>query len=206
MQTKPSQSFSAAVKEGFLTGNGLLSSGVIIAPAVIAATDFFTALCLAVVFTAVTFITVALCSYVPKKCVYTLRIIIYTFVASLVYIPVSILLKNIMSDAMTAVGIYAPLLITNSFITSKTELKFYRYEKKYMLVLLSFYVLGYDIALILFGTVRGMLINGSFLGLELFDYPITSLSTAFGGFIFLAVFSALYRGIILFAVGKGENK
>ncbi len=203
---QPFPSYSTAIKEGFLTGNGLLSSGVIIAPAVIAATDFSTALCLAIVFTLVTFTTVALCSFVPRKSVYTVRIIVYTFVASLVYVPVAILLKNLMPEALTTVGIYAPLLITNSFITSKTELKFYRYDRKYMLVLLAFYVLGYDIALIIFGTVRGVLINGSFLGIELLKYPVTSLSTAFGGFIFLAVSSALYRGIIRYAVRKGEAK
>ncbi len=203
---RPSPKYATAIKEGFLTGNGLLSSGVIIAPAVIAATDFMTALCLAIVFTLVTFVTVALCSFVPKSLVYTVRIIVYTLVASLIYVPVSILLKSVMPEALTAVGIYAPLLITNSFITSKTELKFYRYERKYMLVLLAFYVLGYDVALMLFGTMRGILINGSFVGIELLKYPMTSLSTAFGGFIFLAVSSALYRGIIRYAVRKGDEK
>ena len=205
-KTLPTPGFSTAVKEGFLTGNGLLSSGVIIAPAVIAATDFSTAACLAMVFTLVTYITVALCSFVPRTLVYTVRIIIYTFVAYLLYVPVSILLENIMPNSLIAVGIYAPLLITNSFITSRTELKFYRYGKKYMLVLAAFYVLGYDIALIAFGTVRGILINGNFLGIELLKYPITSLSTAFGGFIFLALSSALYRSIIRWIVRREDNR
>lgn len=196
--------YSSAVKEGFLTGNGLLSSGVIIAPAVIAATDISTAVCLAVVFSLVTFVTVALCSFVPRNFVYTARIIIYTFVASLVYVPVSVLLKSLMPLSVAAVGIYAPLLVTNSFITSKTEQKFYRLDRKYMLVLLAFYVLGYDAALVVFGAVRGFFINGNVFGVEILNYPMPSLSTPFGGFIFLAVSAAVYRGAIRFAAKKGD--
>lgn len=196
--------YSSAVKEGFLTGNGLLSSGVIIAPAVVAATSISTAACLAVVFSAVTFVTVAVCSFVPRNFVYTARIIIYTLVASLVYVPVSVLLENVMPLSVAAVGIYAPLLVTNSFITSKTEQKFYRLDRKYMLVLLAFYVLGYDAALLVFGTVRGFLINGNVFGADILTYPMPSLSTPFGGFIFLAVCAAVYRGAIRFAVKKGD--
>ncbi len=195
---------SNSVKEGFLTGNALLSSGVIIAPAVVAATDLMSAVCLAIVFTVVTYVTVALCSFVPKKVVYTARITIYTFLASLVYVPVAILLETIMPETMTAVGIYAPLLITNSFITSKSELKFYRHERKNMLVLLAFYVLGYDTALILFGAMRGLLISGSVLGIKLLNFPLPSLSSVYGGFIFLAVSSALYRGIMRYVIRKGN--
>ncbi len=197
-------SLSSSVKEGFLTGNALLSSGVIIAPAVVAATDLASATYLAIVFTVVTYVTVALCSFVPKKIVYTARIIIYTFLASLVYVPVALLLETVMPETVSAVGIYAPLLITNSFITSKSELKFYRYERKNMLVLLAFYVLGYDTALIVFGAIRGLLISGSILGLKVLDYPLPSLSTVYGGFIFLAISSALYRGVMRYAVRKGS--
>lgn len=204
MNDKTRANLSSSIKEGFLTGNALLSSGVIIAPAVVAATDLMTAVCLAIVFTVVTYVTVAICSFVPRTLVYTVRIIIYTLLASLVYVPVAILLEAIMPETLTAVGIYAPLLITNSFITSKTELKFYRYERKNMLVLLAFYVLGYDTALILFGAVRGFLISGSILGVELLDYPLPSLSTVYGGFIFLAVSSAAYRGIMRYIVRKGS--
>lgn len=203
--SKTNPSYSSAIKEGFLTGNGLLSSGVIIAPAVVAATDISNATCLAIVFTLVTFVTVALCSFVPRNFVYTARIIIYTLTASLVYIPVALLLKSIMPDALTAVGIYAPLLITNSFITSRAELKFYRLDRKYMLVLLTFYVLGYDAALIFFGMVRGILTSGRVFNLEILQYPMSSLATPFGGFILLAVSAAVYRGAIRFAAKKGDG-
>ncbi len=112
------------------------------------------------------------------------------------YVPVSILMENIMPASYAALGIYAPLLITNSMITLKTELKFYRLKRGYMLELAAFYVLGYDIALMLFGIVREIITNGGLLGVSFIPLPIPTASTVFGGFILLAVMSALFRWIV----------
>ncbi len=191
-----SNRLGSAGREAILTSNALLSGGSIIAPAVAAATNFAQAAALCIVFSLVTYITVAICSFVPRRIVYTVRIILYTLVASLVYVPVSILMENIMPASYAALGIYAPLLITNSMITLKTELKFYRLKRGYMLELAALYVLGYDIALMLFGIVREIITNGGLLGVSFIPLPIPTASTVFGGFILLAVMSALFRWIV----------
>lgn len=196
---------STAQKEGFLTGNALLSSGIIIAPAVAAATDFMSALALSIVFCLVTYITVVLCSFVPSKIVYTVRIILYTIVASAVYVLVKMLMLEIMPIQFEGLGIYAPLLITNSLITSKTETKFYRRKRSYMLVLAGFYVLGYAVSIIMFGTLRSILVNGTFLGFKVLPVTFPTFTTLYGGFILLALVSALYRGIVSFAIRKGTR-
>lgn len=196
---------STAQKEGFLTGNALLSSGIIIAPAVAAATDFMSALALSIVFCLVTYITVVLCSFVPSKIVYTVRIILYTLVASTVYVLVKMLMLEIMPIQFEGLGIYAPLLITNSLITSKTETKFYRCMRSYMLVLAGFYVLGYAVSIIMFGTLRSILVNGTFLGFKVLPVTFPTFTTLYGGFILLALVSALYRGIVSFAIRKGTR-
>lgn len=198
-------SISVAQKEGLLTGNALFSSGIIIAPAVAAATDFMSALTLSLVFCFVTYITIAICSFVPSKIVYTVRIILYTLVASLVYVLVRMLLMQFMSEELLGLGIYAPLLITNSLITSKTETKFYKNKRTYMLALAGFYVLGYAVAIILFGTVRNILVSGSFLGYKILPVTFPSLTTLYGGFILLALVSACYRGLVSLAVRKGTK-
>ncbi len=191
-----SNRLGSAGREAILTSNALLSGGSIIAPTVAAATNFAQAAALCIVFSLVTYITVTICSFVPRRIVYTVRIILYTLVASLVYVPVSILMENIMPASYAALGIYAPLLITNSMITLKTELKFYRLKRGYMLELAAFYVLGYDIALMLFGIVREIITNGGLLGVSFIPLPIPTASTVFGGFILLAVMSALFRWIV----------
>lgn len=191
----PSQA-STAGKEAVLTSNALLSTGSIIAPAVVVATSFQNALALCIVFSLVTFITVLICSFVPRKLVYTVRIIVYTFVASLVYVPVAILMENIMPAQFSALGVYAPLLITNSFITMKTESKFYRLKRGFMAELCGFYIIGYDLALLFLGFMRELLTNGGLFGVQFLPLSIPSAGTVYGGFILLALTSAAYRWIL----------
>lgn len=186
----------SAGKEALLTSNALLANSSIIAPAVVAATSFKSALMLCVVFSLVTYITVAICSFVPRKIVYTVRIILYTLAASLVYVPVCAFAESIMPLQYAELGIYAPLLITNSFITLKTETKFYRLKRGYMLKLSGLYILGYDLSLLLFGTVRELLLNGGLMGKSFLPLAVPSASTVFGGFILLAVMSAAFRWIV----------
>lgn len=197
-------------REGILTRNPLFTNGIIIAPAVAACTDFYSGVILASVFTVVTFITVALCRFVPRKIVYTLRIILYTFVASLVYVPVHrfFISGEVLSEMYAAVGIYAPLLITNSLITLRSETKFYRLSKTYMFTVMGSYIVGYDLALLLFSGLRGMLTTGTVLGVKVLPFSIPALSNVFGGFILLAIVSAAFRWFLQImngAYAKTEN-
>ncbi len=195
-----------AGREALLTSNALLSSGSIIAPAVAVATGFLPAVAICVVFSLVTYITIAICSFIPRKPVYTVRIILYTLVASLVYVPVSLLMERIMPASYAALGIYAPLLITNSLITVRTESKFYRLKRSYMFELAAMYILGYDIALIFMGTVRELLANGGLFGVKLLPIAVPTASTLFGGFIILSVLSAGFRGIIRYSHKKAVTQ
>lgn len=200
--------FRDAEREGILTKNPLYSSGVIIAPAAAACTSFYSGAILAAVFTAVTFVTIALCSFVPRKIVYTFRIILYTVVASLVYVPVHLFFMSgeVLSQMYLAVGIYAPLLITNSLITLRTETKFYRLARPYMLKLAAFYVIGYDLALLTFGGIRGFLSTGTVLGIKVLPFSIPIFSTLFGGFILLAAVSAAFRWILQIISGAYKEQ
>lgn len=195
--------FRGAEREGILTKNPLFSSGVIIAPAAAACTDFYSGTILAMVFTVVTFITIALCSFVPRKIVYTVRIILYTLVASLVYVPVHLFFMSgeQLSEMYLALGIYAPLLITNSLITLRTESKFYRLARPYMMRLTGYYVLGYDLALVTFGGLRGLLTTGTILGVKVLPFSLPALTNLYGGFILLAIISAAFRWLLQILAG-----
>ncbi len=200
-----SLNISSSGREGLFTRNALLSSGSIIAPAVAVARDFTSALVLSLVFALVTLTTVYICSFVPRKLVYTVRIILYTLVASLVYVPVAYLLTYLMPITYASLGIYAPLLITNSIITQKTETVFYSLRRKYMAELVGVYVLGYSSSLIIFGTLRGLLTNGTFMGYKLMPISIPTLDTLFGGLILLAVVSCIFRWMVRLSAGKEQE-
>lgn len=200
--------FRDAEREGILTRNPLFSSGVIIAPAAAACTGFYSSAILAMVFTVVTFVTIALCSFVPRKIVYTVRIILYTIVASLVYVPVHLFFMSgeQLSEMYLALGIYAPLLITNSLITLRTESKFYRLARPYMLRLAGFYVIGYDLSLMTFGGLRGFLTTGTILGIKVLPFSIPALSNVYGGFILLAIVSAAFRWLLQILTGTNGSR
>lgn len=201
-----SSQLSIASKEALFTSNALLANGSIIAPAVVVATGFMPALTLCLIFSLVTYITVAICSFVPRKLLYTVRIILYTLVASLVYVPVSMLVEGIMPQYFAALGIYAPLLITNSMITVRTESKFYRLKRGYMFELAAFYVVGYDVSLLLFGTLRELLSGGGLFGVSFLPLSFPTASAAFGGFILLAVVSAIFRWAIRYTLRRETLK
>ena len=136
-----------------------------------------------------------ICSFVPRRIVYTVRIIIYTLAASLVYVPVHLFFTSgeVLSEMYASVGIYAPLLVTNSMITLRTESKFYRLARPYMTRLAGFYIVGYDLSLTFFGALRGFLTTGTVLGIRILPFSIPALSNLYGGFILLAVVSAAFR-------------
>ena len=74
-----------------------------------------------------------------------------------------------------------------------------------MLELAGFYVFGYDIALLFFGTVRELLANGGLMGSRILPLAVPSMSTVFGGFMLLAVMSALFRWIVRLSIKRGEQ-
>ena len=109
------------IKNALLYKNPILVSGMVIAPVVVMANNFWDALTLVSAFSMITFFTLVVSSFVPKNIVYTIRIILYTIIGALVYVPSVILLKYIMPDGVDALGIFFPLFITSSFIISRSE-------------------------------------------------------------------------------------
>ena len=123
-------------------------------------------------------------------------IILYTVIAALVYVPVICIELQIFPNEVKEIGIIMPLLIVNSLIVSKSELRFFRRTKWKMLVEVVFYILGFDIAIIIFAFMREVLgtgsISGKILGIPL-TFPV--LIYPFGGFILLGLLAALFRKI-----------
>ncbi len=66
------------------------------------------------------------------------------------------------------------------------------------------YILGFDIAVLIFSLFRELLSTGA-IGDRIFGIPTTfpCLVFPFGGFILLGLFSALYRKI-LFLIGRNK--
>ena len=187
------------IKNALLYKNPILVSGMVIAPVVVMADNFFDALILVAAFSLITFFTLLISSFVPKNIVYTVRIILYTLIGALVYVPSVILMNYLMPEGVEALGIFFPLFITSSFIISRSESIFFLETKGKMFLDIIFCIIGYDAAVLLFAAIREILafgtIGGTIIGMPV---QLSALQNPFGGFILLGLMAALFRSILLF--------
>lgn len=185
--------------DGLFRQNVVLMTGLVVSPVVAGATTLVNGLIIALVFSIVSFITVAVCSRIPRKIVYTVRVILYTLVASVVYIPVMLFLKTYFSDVAAEIGVYLAILISNPLILSKTESRFYLRSFGYMLIDVLVFIAGFDIVCITISALREILTFGTILGFNLgTGFTVPALGTTFGGFILLGVLAGLCRAVYNF--------
>lgn len=185
--------------EGLYKKNTVLVSGLVVAPVVFSANTLSKAIVIMFAFSIITLLTVMLSSLISRNIVYTIRIILYTLIASIVYVPVMSICLQIFPQQVEQVGVMLPLLITNALIVSKTELRFFRRTKGKMLVDLISFIIGFDIVVLIIGFLREVLGTGTLFG-KMIGIPFTfpALVYPFGGFIFLGLLAAGFRKIQYF--------
>lgn len=186
-----------SLKDGFFKQNIVFMSGLLIAPVIACATTLGKSLAMCLVFSLVSFLTILLCRVIPRKIAYTLRVIIYSLVASAIYIPSVLLTTTVMGgDVIASAGVYLPILVTNSLILSKSESRFYVESFGDMVPDVLCFIAGFDAACIFTGAVREILAKGTIGGAYL-DMPFTipALETTFGGFLFVGIMAGFARGL-----------
>ncbi len=201
MNKKKSSIFS-----GMLGNNIVLSSLMVVSPVIICGDTLKNAAALVYAFSAITFLSVMISSFVPTKLSYTVKIIIYAIISSFVYIPVKLAAQEFFPGAVERIGIYFPLLAVNSLIIFRSEAELYKLPKDHMIVKLIFYILGFDAVMIATGFVRELFAYGTING-RIVDVntPVIGLAQPFGGFIFLGLFCGLYRWIRSAVINKKED-
>lgn len=192
MNNKPSGKISL---DGLFRQNIVLMSGLVTAPIVVAATTFERALVLTLSFLMISYSTILICRFVPRRIVYTVRIILYAAVAAVMYIPTALLLGALFPETAATVSIYIEIIVVNSLILAKTESRFYLMPYGEMAVDALIYVIGYAIAAFAVGIIRELLAFGSLFGLRVCDPLMPAAKTPFFGFLLLGILAAVCRGI-----------
>lgn len=182
--------------DGLLRQNIVLMSGLVTAPIIVAAISAKRALVLVISFFMISYPSILLCRFVPKKLVYSIRIMIYAAVAAVMYIPTVIVLQILFPETVNSVIMYIELLVVNSLLLAKTETRFYLKPYGEMAVDVLIYVLGYAVAAFLTGIVREVLAFGTVFEYHLFDPIMPAASSPFFGFILVGFFAALCRLIV----------
>ncbi len=182
--------------DGLLRQNIVLMSGLVTAPIIVAATTFERAAVLSLGFFLISYISIMICRFIPRKIVYMVRIILYAAVSSIVYIPVIILLKTLFPEAAQSVYIYIELTVVNSLILAKTESRFYLQPYGKMAVDVLVYIAGYAMAAFVSGILREFLAYGSLFGFHVCDEIMPAAKSPFFGFILIGIMAAVCRKII----------
>lgn len=196
----------SSVFDGILCDNIVLSSLMVVSPVIICGDTLKNAIALIYAFSAITFLAITVSSFVPKNLPYTIKVIIYALISSVIYIPVKRAALEFFPGAIERIGIYFPLLAVNSLIIFRSEAELYRLPKGTMIMKLIFYILGFDAVMLATGFIRELFAYGTING-KIVDVntPIAGLSQPFGGFIFLGLFCGLYRWIRSFAMSRKDE-
>ena len=196
-----------SVFDGILGENIVLSSLMLISPVIICGDTVQNAFALIYAFNAITLISMIIGSFVPKKLPYTLKIIIYAVISSLVYIPVRIAAEGFYPESVERIGIYYPLLAVNSIIVLQSEAKFFRMKRGKMIVSLIFYIIGFDAVMLITAFLREIFSYGTVYSKMVgIDTLISGLGQPFGGFIFLGLLCGLYRALRSVFREKNETR
>lgn len=191
--------------DGFFLRNTVLERGLVIAPVIVAANTMRNAVVLAIAFGLITLITVFLSSFVSRRLPYSIRVILYTMLASVVFIPVSLLIEKMLPGAIYKVGVFLPLLVTNSLIVAKSESRFFKRKRGAMVVSLISYLLGFLVVICLVGFIREILGNATLWGEPLpWGNKASALMLPFGGFVLVGFLSAGLQKLRLILEGEPE--
>ena len=186
-----------SLKDGFIKQNMVFMSGILIAPVIACGSSFMKSLAICFVFSLVTFLAIVICRFIPRTIVYTIRVILYSLAASVLYIPVILLAEALFGESLIAsVGVYLPILVTNSLLLSKTETRFFHESMKRMIPDVLCFIGGFDAACLFTGFVRELLADSRLFGYEIDTlFTVPALETTFGGFLFIGIGAGVCRAI-----------
>ncbi len=192
---------SLAVFNGIFFKNPILVTGLVIAPAAVAAYSLKAAAALSIVMLLVTVPTVTLASVITRylKCIPDfLHPVIYVCCSAVMLVPSFFLIRQIFApDIIDTVGIYAPLLAFNSVIFSRAKKYPLRKHPAYAALDALSYSVGFAISICIVGAVREILGAGTIWGMPVnTDIKFFGFLMPFGGCIIVAFLAAFSRQAI----------
>lgn len=174
-----------------LRRNLILSEGLIAAPAAVCTDSVTNALIVCFVFCCVTALTVLLGALIPRRVPFAIRILSYSVIAALVYIPTAAAADYLFGD-ISAASLYLPLLSGGLLLTSAHDRLFSARRVMTLFGRLICMLLGVCAVLLGMGALRELLGAGSLCGTKLMASPLMPvLLTPACGLILLGVLCAV---------------
>ncbi|MGN0678537.1 MAG: Rnf-Nqr domain containing protein [Oscillospiraceae bacterium] len=182
--------------DGLFKQNIVLMSGLVTAPIIVAATSAERALVLVMSFFLISYTSILICRVFPRKIAYSIRIFLYAVVAGIMYIPTMLILQKLFPQTTGNVQLYIGLLVVNSLLLAKTEMRFYLKPYGEMALDSLIYVAGYAMVAFIVGFLREVLAYGTLFGYRLVNPIVPAAKSPFFGFILVGIMAALCRAIV----------
>ena len=176
----------------FLLNNPVLERGLVVAPVIVTCNSLQNACALSIAFAFITILSVFLTAFIPRRIPYTLRVILNAITASLLFIPAVLLLRRYFPESVFNLGIYLPLLVTNSLIVQKSESRYHHEKLPTMLLQLLTAAGGFAAAVCIVGALRELLGKATLMGKPVENFPFTApaLLLPFAGFLLVGFLAA----------------
>lgn len=187
-----SKSFSF---DGLFRQNIVLMSGLVTAPIIVASTTMKRALVLTISFFMISYLSILICRFIPKKIAYTFRILLYALTAAALYIPTILLVQKWFPDTTSGIMLYIELMVVNLMLLAKTESRFYLIPYGKMAVDALIYIAGFAVAAFAVAFVRELLAYGTLFGFKLCKAIMPAARSPFFGFILVGFYAAICRAI-----------
>lgn len=182
---------------GVIVKNPVLVQVIGLCPAVAAAADLLSAALLSAVLIVLMILCECTASLFLKKASRSVRVGIYFLIGLAVCVGCTSLLEERLPEMLNLVGIYLPLMAASSAVALRSEN--FAVKKSVRLSFLDALANGVGTALVLMicGSVRELLGNGTLLEQKLFETaPLRGLAMPFGGFIVLGFSAAVLKRFI----------
>ncbi len=143
--------------------------------------------------------------FIPKQ----VRIASYIVIISGFVTAVELLIKAFLPSLDESLGVFIPLIVVNCIILARAEAFASKNGPLPSMLDGLFMGLGFTLALTILGTIREVLGNGTFLGLDIFGgrfVPIRVFVTSAGAFLTLGFVIAAVNAIRSKAQGKNKRK
>ena len=177
----------------FFLSNLTLAQGILLAPVVAVATTLSNALAVCIVFALITFFSVLISSFIGKGWPFVLRLIVHVLIASVLFIPSAMLAELIFPGSQERLGIYLPLLITNSMIVQIGDTNMERENKNELIKDILIVILGFSWVICLVGFLREFLSSGSIFGIPIVNCYLPAALYPFFGFILVGFLAAIIK-------------
>ena len=183
--------------DNILLQNPVLERGLTIAPVIVAGNSMKNGLALGIAFCLITGITVSLTWLVPRKIAYTFRVILNALLAAVVFIPTAIAVEMLFPGVLFHLGIYLPLLVTNSLIVQKSGSRYHAMSAKEMFWQLFCTMIGFFLVIVLVSGIREVLAYGTFLGnaVQWMHFTVPAIALPFGGFLLTGLLAASLQAL-----------